>query len=648
LECFFPKQGDLAGVISESDVILATGGGKGITFESILALTTATQAKALIIGRSLPEQDTELANNLDRLRKSKITFRYYSADVSNAARVTEVVQNGIQELGPVTVCLHGAGYNKPKSLSQLTSDDFKNSLAIKLGGLQNVIASIDKTKLRLLLGYGSIIGESGMQGNADYAWANQKLARFIADFGVSNPQCRCIAFEWSVWDETGMGVSMNLLDNLKQRGVWPISISKGVDILKAIIADKECGNGNYIISGRYGSIPTLNYKRSRLPLGRFVSKIKHHIPGIEAVSDVSINLKDDVYLTNHVFQNQYVFPTVMILEGVAQVCNILSSKKSACTFEHLKINKSIFVSASAPNTIRFIVTRVDEHSFYAIVQSEDSNFETNCFEVTIKLDSEQQFTRQLPQALAFKQLEFDVDNKFYKDLLFHKGPFRRIKSFIKIQALESLAIAESSMLDEWFSSYMPNTYLLGDPGLNDAAIHCHQACRPGFSLLPTGAERIGINTTDIEGPFFIETIETHEEANNTFIDVYVYNKKGEVKIFWKNLVLTQVTGTSFKGDWDPHLLVPYIEYNVNKLSRTRNNKLPLESCFSLIESLRKQGSTEKYSIDGYTVSLKKQKHANSDAAVAKLQTGMAASSMFSSELQIVSLDEKVLLEICPR
>ena len=112
---------------------------------------------------------------------------------------------------------------------------------------------------------------------------------------------------------------------------------------------------------------------------------------MEAVSEVSINLKDDVYLKNHVFQGQYVFPTVMILEGMAQVCGVLNPNAESWVFENLQIHKSIFIPKQGTNIVRFIVTRLSKDRFKAVAQSEDSNFEANCFEAEINFAAQPTF-----------------------------------------------------------------------------------------------------------------------------------------------------------------------------------------------------------------------------------------------------------------
>lgn len=602
----FPQGGAWADALTTNDVLLATGGGKGITFESARYLAAQTGLKLVLFGRAEAAKDAELAQNLAKLTTEGITYRYYSVDVRDAGSVQSAIGQAQAELGTITAFLHGAGVNKPKLLNLLTPSDFINTLMVKLEGLTNVTNALDLSQLRLLVGYGSIIAESGMYGNADYAWANDKLARKIDALQTANPNCRALTLEWSVWDETGMGVHLNSIDSLKNKGVWPIPVAQGLEVLRQVVTDKTLQRGRLIVSGRYGNLPTLTYQRETLPTGRFVTNIRQHTPGVEIIADVAVNAQDDLYLNNHVFQGQYVFPTVMILEGIAQLTNAIAGQTTTWNFEDLTIRKPIFVPQNGSNVIRFAVTRLTENTFRAVAQSEDSNYEVNCFEVLVNNNATPPPTfdpRLLPTG---KPLALDVDTRFYDDLLFHEGPFRRVRSFFNISATQSLAGAVSNLTDAWFGPYMPDTYTLGDPGLNDAAIHCHQVCRPGGSLLPNGATQIWIDTRPTDEPLFIRTRETYDDAQQTIIDVFVVTASGEVRQFWGGLVLRSVTGTGFKGRWDAHLLAPYLEYTLMKQSGNNSLTVSHEDCLQLIEDLR-VSDTATLLADTHTITLRRAK-----------------------------------------
>ncbi len=634
-EVFFPETGNIANQISEDDVILATGGGKGITFESIFQLAKKTNAKLAILGRSKEGSSNELSNNLALLKAHNINFNYYTTDVCSEDALANTIRKIKKDFGEVSIVIHGAGVNNPKIIQNLHAGDFERTANVKVKGLKNLINQLDIQNLRFVIGYGSIIAQSGMEGNADYAFANDQLAIYIRDLKKIAPNCRCLTLEWSVWDETGMGANLNSIDNLKRRGVWPIPVKNGVEVLEQILADASCKIGRYIITGRYGNIPTLSFRKKTHTLDRFVSKIIHQIPEVELISEVGINLNDDIYLKNHVFNGQYVFPTVMIMEGMAQCCNSLSENKDAWHFENLKINKSIFIPEKGVNKIRFVVSRLAERTFQAVVLSEDSNYEVKCFEATVTYRSTAvEYSYEIDTS-SLDRLAIDTETHFYDDLLFHEGPFRRIKQFHKVNALEALAYTETSLEDSWFGDFVSSNLRTGDPGLNDAAIHCHQVCRPSQQLLPTAASEIYMNTNPVEGPLYIHTNELGEIDNETTIDVYIANAKGEVKQYWKGMVLTKVTGVVKSQKWIPELLKPYLEYHIKNIIE-KPIELPLSQVADFVKKVTENGFAALSVDEDFTVMLGTEQSLRNEGV-------NIDASAFNSSILLKNYDKKTLL-----
>ena len=173
--------------LGASEVLLVTGGGKGITAECALALAKETGASVGLLGRSDPAVDAELAINLDRMRAAGVTYRYVRADVTSASEVQAAVSEISAVLGPVTAVLHGAGLNHPVPVADLDDAAFRRTLAPKIDGLVAVLAAVDPASLKLLVTFGSIIGRAGLRGQADYATANDWLTGLTRDLAAHAP-----------------------------------------------------------------------------------------------------------------------------------------------------------------------------------------------------------------------------------------------------------------------------------------------------------------------------------------------------------------------------------------------------------------------------------------------------------------------------
>ncbi|HET9166693.1 MAG TPA: SDR family NAD(P)-dependent oxidoreductase, partial [Candidatus Angelobacter sp.] len=228
LKVLWPEQSGLGSGLGADDLLLVTGGGKGITAECALTLARASGCRLALLGRSHPERDEELRNNLDRFRNANVKFGYFSVELTDEAAVSETIQQIQSELGTVTAVLHGAGINNPQPLEDLTERDLRTTLDVKVTALRNILKAFTPTNLRLLLTFGSIIGRTGLQGEGHYGLANEWLRMEVEEWQHQHPACRCLNLEWSVWAGVGMGQRLGVLDSLQQQGITPLPLDQAL------------------------------------------------------------------------------------------------------------------------------------------------------------------------------------------------------------------------------------------------------------------------------------------------------------------------------------------------------------------------------------------------------------------------------------
>src|SRR5262249_50269663 len=124
--------------LSAEDVLIVTGGGKGIAAECAFALARETGGRLALLGRSQPTADPALAANLARMAATGITYQYIAADVTDAAAVRAAIHEVEATFGVITAILHGAGINVPQLLHDLDVAAFRSTLAPKVHGLRNL------------------------------------------------------------------------------------------------------------------------------------------------------------------------------------------------------------------------------------------------------------------------------------------------------------------------------------------------------------------------------------------------------------------------------------------------------------------------------------------------------------------------------
>ncbi|MEK6408066.1 MAG: SDR family NAD(P)-dependent oxidoreductase [Acidobacteriota bacterium] len=555
--------------LEPDDVLLITGGGKGIAAECALSLARETGASLVLLGRSHPDEDGELAANLDRLKDVGIHFRYYSADVTDAEAVRAAIGEAQAELGIITGFLHGAGTNVPQLLGSLDETEFLNTLAPKLQGARNVLAAINPNRLRLLITFGSLIARTGMRGEAHYAVANEWLARVVEQWQAQHPHCRCLNVEWSVWAGVGMGERLGTVDALMQQGITPIPIDEGIRILSHLLRSPGVSN-SVVVTGRFGQPPTLTLETSELPFLRFLEQPRVFYPGVELIVDAELSTETDPYLDEHIFRGERLFPAVIGLEAMAQVAMAVSGSSLPPIFEQVQFSRPIVVPKDRIVTVRLASLVRAPNEVEVVLRTSETAFAVDHFKAVCRFASEASVVGR-QSALDSNlhgdasSLPIDPQRDLYGGILFHEGRFRRLKAYRHLRATECIAEISSSEAKDWFGPYLPSDMILGDAAARDAAIHAIQACIPHSTLLPVGVDRLVPDLGPTTTVRFVHAQERMRDDDTLTYDLEVLGSDGCVRERWEGLRLKVVDSVPLGTSWAEPLLGPYIERRISEL-----------------------------------------------------------------------------------
>jgi enediyne polyketide synthase len=550
-----------------SDVLLVTGGGKGITSECALAVAVDSGAKLAVLGRSDPGQDEELAANLRRMAERGVTVRYARADVTDADQVRGAVAELVQALGPVTAVLHGAGRNEPGGLTGLDMAAFRRTFAPKIDGLRAVLDAVEEEQLRLLVTFGSIIGRAGLRGEAHYATANEWLADYTSQVAARNGQCRALCMEWSVWSGVGMGERLSVVESLTRDGVTPITPDQGVQIMRRLVADPDAPTV-VVISGRTEGIDTVRYDLPALPLLRFVERplVRYH--GVELVTEVELSAGSDRYLADHLLDGNLLFPAVFGMEAMAQVATAATGWSGAPVIEDAEFLRPIVVPPEGSTTIRVAATVTDDDTVEVAIRSAETGYAAEHFRARLR------FTGQAPAGGPPEQVgdglpvvALDPAADLYGDTLFQGRRFQRLRRYHRAAARHVDADVAVVDAPDWFAGFLPGRLLLGDPGMRDALMHGNQVCVPEGTLLPAGIERVhpgGARLADSEQVRYCAS-ERSRDGDTYIYDIAVRTASGEVVERWDGLRLQAVRKKDGRGPWVAPLLGSYLERTLGDL-----------------------------------------------------------------------------------
>jgi enediyne polyketide synthase len=560
LKVVWPERNDSASALGPEDLLLVSGGGKGITAECALTLARSSGCRLALLGRSDPATDDELRSNLQHFRSANVLFEYFSADLSDEKAVLDVIQRIRSEMGEVTAVLHGAGVNNPKQLEEITERDFHATLDIKVIALRNMLRALDNDKLHLLLTFGSIIGRTGLQGETHYGLANEWLRVEVEEWKRQHPACRCLNLEWSVWAGVGMGQRLGVLESLQQQGIVPLALDQALNYLPELLtwntAPVSC-----IVTARTGNLPTLKFGHSELPFLRFLENVRVHYPGIELIADSEISAETDPYLKEHCFQGDQIFPAVLGMEAMAQVAGALDETDGLPEFRNLRFNRPIVVPPGKSIVLRVAAVRRQPRVIAVVVRCSTTSFHIDHFtgECIFGADSDSQIELAVTDVTRQERLPINPDGDLYGRILFHQGRFRRITAYQELEATRCVADISSSEQQQWFARYLPGEMILGDAASRDAVIHCVQACIPHKTVLPAGVDSVLTSASWTAASAIVTAAEREHNGDDFVYDVQVEDSNGRICERWTGLRLHAVAPIEMQRPWPTPLLVPYIE-----------------------------------------------------------------------------------------
>ncbi|WP_326947991.1 SDR family NAD(P)-dependent oxidoreductase [Amycolatopsis sp. NBC_01307] len=138
---------------------------------------------------------------------------------------------------PVDAVVHAAGVDRPTPLADGDAAEFADVLAAKVAGAANLDAVLGETELDAFVLFASISGTWGSGGQGAYSAANaylDALAQSRRDRGLT-----ATAVAWGPWDGGGMASRGDAADQLRRRGLEPMSATLAVRALAQAVGAGE-------------------------------------------------------------------------------------------------------------------------------------------------------------------------------------------------------------------------------------------------------------------------------------------------------------------------------------------------------------------------------------------------------------------------
>jgi NAD(P)-dependent dehydrogenase (short-subunit alcohol dehydrogenase family) len=250
--------------LNSADVVIISGGGRGVTAEVALHLAQHASPTLLLLGRSPLEEEEEwlrsatteaeikqtlvknspeklsprelnaqcqsvlnqreLRRNIERLQQAGSQVLYHALDIRDEEAVKTAVE-AARSHGAIRGIIHGAGVLADKSIEDKTLEQFDLVYSTKIGGLQAIIQATAADEVDFIALFSSSTGRFGRTGQIDYAVANEVLNKTAQALARQYPQRRILSLNWGPWD--GGMVNSGLKKLFASEGIEVIDLEEG-------------------------------------------------------------------------------------------------------------------------------------------------------------------------------------------------------------------------------------------------------------------------------------------------------------------------------------------------------------------------------------------------------------------------------------
>ncbi|WP_330301466.1 SDR family NAD(P)-dependent oxidoreductase [Streptomyces sp. NBC_00503] len=253
--------------LTSDDLLVVTGGGRGITAACVIELAQQYRTGLLLLGRTPlgeePEwargiQDAalkgaaavhlkatgekptpkrveqlsqsvvgarEIRGTLEQVRAAGSQVEYLAADITDTAATAAALAPYRER---ITGLVHGAGVLADQFIANKKASEIERVFAPKLAGLRAVTAALPAEALRHVVLFSSVAGFFGNQGQSDYAMANEVLNAWASSWKQSHPAAHVTSLNWGAWD-SGM-VSPQVKAIFEERGIVLIPVDTGAKL----------------------------------------------------------------------------------------------------------------------------------------------------------------------------------------------------------------------------------------------------------------------------------------------------------------------------------------------------------------------------------------------------------------------------------
>jgi acyl transferase domain-containing protein/NAD(P)-dependent dehydrogenase (short-subunit alcohol dehydrogenase family) len=392
--------------LDSASVVIATGGGRGVTATLAEQLLKDFGCRVVAIGRtdpsSVPDEirrmdepalkNYEAAFYQDQLRRDKrakipdlkrlyLSYRaaneidettqqlrrlgnyeYRRVDLTDEGATGAFVDSVYREYGRVDLVLHGAGIQISKMLTKKSLADFRRIIATKLSSLSYLYNACERHRQGRKVHYHlltSAFSYVGNDGQCDYGAANEAMNRLAIAMNATSTSGHWSSLAWLGWAGIGMTRDSEFAALAASRGLRGVTKAEGQQLFSALMKGTPTTPANVLLAP--GEI---DYYKVRIeppaPEAIPPAASAAQSPPDQLVIERSVSIRTDPYLLNHLVEGTPTLPGAHIIALIADAAQQLRPGLTIVSFERAQFHRFIKVYGDRATPFRVHANVVSE------------------------------------------------------------------------------------------------------------------------------------------------------------------------------------------------------------------------------------------------------------------------------------------------
>ncbi|ARZ69736.1 hypothetical protein SMD11_4125 [Streptomyces albireticuli] len=354
--------------ITPGDLVLVSGGGRGIGFEFAKSLAKESGCRIVVTGRQrLPEGSEPWADLTDEefkgYERDRLVHRAEGegladvrADLARVRSLRDLARNMAEVAGagldvvyercdftapgqvadllarlgrPLTGVIHNAGVDTPVRLPKKTDEEFLRTVSTKVDSFVTLFQQVRGLPLKFFCNVGSLTGRlGGMTGQLDYGAANDGLARLglWARHQVPFPVTTLC---WPTWDRVGMIANFEAT----LRYMTALDVDEGIRCWRTELVTGASGEIGFVgplgralgpLQARgYPAAPDLPGFAELLPRIFHLGEPRTQVPGRSLTATVALDRTVAPVLGDFLVGGEEAVPVSLMLENAVRAASWL-------------------------------------------------------------------------------------------------------------------------------------------------------------------------------------------------------------------------------------------------------------------------------------------------------------------------------------